>query len=60
MSWTTNDTDSGTFEYVGDGDGNAENFNILSFTGADYFHLTINDTNGTRSDIGLYGGPQAY
>ena len=44
--WTTNDTDSGTYEYKGDN--TATNLNLLQFTGADYFNLVINDTNATE------------
>ncbi|MGH7198638.1 MAG: filamentous hemagglutinin N-terminal domain-containing protein, partial [Candidatus Omnitrophota bacterium] len=41
VSWTVNDANSGTWEYVGDGAGGTSSFTVKTFTGADYFHLTI-------------------
>ncbi len=40
----TQDTDSGTFEYVGDNDGVQDTYSGKLF--ATYYHLTFNDTNG--------------
>ncbi|MBI4353080.1 MAG: VCBS repeat-containing protein, partial [Candidatus Omnitrophica bacterium] len=49
VSLNLNDTDSGTWEYLGDGDGISEIFNLKDFgNGVDYFNLTINDANGTK------------
>lgn len=44
----TMDIDSGTVEYVGDGDGSAEAVTITDFGVTDYYSLRINDTNGTK------------
>ncbi len=41
----TADTDSGTWEYVGDGDGVSDTFSLLDFGASDYFNLTINMTD---------------
>ncbi len=41
----TQDTDSGTWEYVGDGDGNADTFTIQEQGTTDYYHLVINATD---------------
>lgn len=45
----TQDVDSGTWEYVGDGDGLADTFTLKDFGATDYFNLKINstDTNDT-------------
>jgi hypothetical protein len=43
---TVNDTDSGTWEYYGDGDFVADTFTILEFGLIDYFNLIINTTDG--------------
>ncbi len=44
-----NDIDSGTFEYRGDGDGLADNFNVANFGINDFYNLRIAsaDTNDT-------------
>jgi uncharacterized Zn-binding protein involved in type VI secretion len=42
----TNDTDSGTVEYVGDGDTAGDIYNLLDSGTTDYYHLTINSTDG--------------
>jgi hypothetical protein len=58
---TTNDTDSGTVRYVGDGDGTQDTFNLFGFGGSQYYYLTINDTNTTKDtfqttqDVAVYG-----
>ncbi|MBI4341918.1 MAG: filamentous hemagglutinin N-terminal domain-containing protein, partial [Candidatus Omnitrophica bacterium] len=43
----TQDTNSGTFTYVGDGDGLADTFTLLDFGATDYFNLTITTTDST-------------
>ncbi|HNV23855.1 MAG TPA: hypothetical protein PKH98_03095, partial [Candidatus Omnitrophota bacterium] len=40
-------TTAGTFEYVGDGDGVAKDFEIKNFGAIDYFNLVINSTDYT-------------
>ncbi len=48
------DANSGTFEYIGDGDGLAEIFSITDFgAGTDYFDLKINDQNSTKDSFTL-------
>ena len=42
----TQDTDSGTWEYTGDGDSAADTYTIKDFGATDYYHLTINATDG--------------
>jgi hypothetical protein len=46
----TNDLDSGTWTYIGDGPANPSNRTIRETGAVDYYNLTINDTNGTNSD----------
>jgi hypothetical protein len=41
----TMDTDSGTYEYIGDGDGNADTFIITDFGTPDYYNLKISSTD---------------
>jgi filamentous hemagglutinin family protein len=43
----TQDTNSGTWEYVGDGDGVADTFTMRDFGTTDYFNITINSATGT-------------
>ncbi len=43
----TMDTNSGTFEYVGDDDSAADTFTMKDFGGTDYFNLTINTTDSS-------------
>src|SRR4029078_10764999 len=51
VSWTTNDTDSGTFEYVGTANSTANPYTILDFTGTDYYNLLLNSTDsGVNAD----------
>lgn len=48
--WTTNDTDSGTYDYVGDGAGGTATFTVKDFgVGADYYNFTINSTAGDET-----------
>ncbi|MBI4407912.1 MAG: cadherin-like domain-containing protein [Candidatus Kerfeldbacteria bacterium] len=49
----TMDVDSGTVEYVGDGDGSAETITITEFGVTDYFNLKINDVNVTKDIFAL-------
>jgi len=42
----TNDTNSGTVEYVGDGDTAEDTYTLLDSGTTDYYHLTINSTDG--------------
>lgn len=44
----TQDTDSGTFTYVGNGDGTVNTRTIIDFGATDYFNLVINDPNATK------------
>lgn len=44
----TQDTDSGTFTYVGNNDGTADTRTIIDFGATDYFNLVINDPNVTK------------
>ncbi len=44
----TMDNNSGTFRYIGDGDGTAETFTLSNFNGSGYYNLEINDTNATK------------
>src|SRR3989338_3336024 len=47
----TQDIDSGTWEYIGDGTGAATTHTIKDFgAGVDYYHLTINDASASNSD----------
>ncbi len=50
------DTDSGTFTYVGDGDGSAESFTVKDFGVTDYFNLTFNDPNATKDTFAAGAG----
>ncbi len=49
----TMDVDSGTVEYVGDGDGSAESVTLTDFGTTDYYHLKINDVNATKDTFAL-------
>ncbi len=51
LNITTQDVDSGTFEYYGNGDGSALNVPITDFGATDYYNLTINDPVGTNDDV---------
>jgi hypothetical protein len=44
----TQDTDSGTFTYVGNGDGVVDTRTITDFGATDYFNLIVNDANVTK------------
>ncbi|MBA7528088.1 hypothetical protein ES705_20271 [subsurface metagenome] len=44
--WSTNDINSGTYEYVGDGDAAGDTYSLLDFGTTDYYNLTINSTDG--------------
>jgi uncharacterized protein YjiK len=46
----TQDVDSGTWEYVGDGTGAATTHTIKEFGASDYNNLVINDTSASNSD----------
>ncbi len=46
LTLTTMDTDSGTVEYTGDGDGLADSYTIKDFGANDYYHLTLASTDG--------------
>ena len=58
---TTNDTNSGTVRYVGDGDVTQDTFNISGFGSSQYNNFTINDTHTTKDifqttqDVMVYG-----
>jgi hypothetical protein len=52
----TQDTNSGTWEYVGDGDGIAETITLKDFGTTDYFNLLINDTSGVSDSFQLGAG----
>ncbi|MBI4352639.1 MAG: hypothetical protein HY593_01810, partial [Candidatus Omnitrophica bacterium] len=45
----TQDTNSGTFEYVGNANGSSNTFNLIDFGATDYFNLHVNTTD--TSDI---------
>lgn len=48
VTLTTQDTDSGTWEYVGDADGLADTFTLIDFGGGvDYYNLKISTTDST-------------
>lgn len=47
VSWTVNDTDSGTWEYVGRNI--SETITLKDFGATDYFNLVINDTNTNKA-----------
>jgi hypothetical protein len=48
----TQDSDSGTFEYVGDGIANALSSVTINFgSSPDYYNLTVNDSGASNSDI---------
>ena len=51
---TSNDTDSGTWEYVGDGGGTSDTRVIEDFGATDYYNLTINDPNGTPANRDVF------
>lgn len=50
VSFSTNDTDSGTWEYYGDGTGAATTQTIKDFGNADYYALKIYDTSASNQD----------
>jgi hypothetical protein len=50
VTLTTQDTNSGTWQYVGNGIGTANTYTIKDFGATDYFHLTINDTSASNSE----------
>lgn len=52
----TMDVDSGTVEYVGDGDGSVESVTVTDFGGTDYYNLKINDVNATKDTFTIGGG----
>ncbi len=45
VTLTANDTNSGTWAYVGDGDGVADTFSLRDFGATDYFNLAISMTD---------------
>ncbi len=45
ITLSANDVDSGTWRFLGDNDGAADTFNILSFTGTDYYNFTVQTTD---------------
>ena len=49
----TNDTDTGTVEYIGDGDSTSDTDTIKQLGGT-YFNLTINDPNGTPANREIF------
>ena len=49
----TMDINSGTIEYVGDGDGSAETVTLADLGTTDYYNLKINDTNVTKDIFAL-------
>ncbi|HNV86485.1 MAG TPA: hypothetical protein PKL97_05915 [Candidatus Omnitrophota bacterium] len=48
LNGLSQDADSGTWEYVGDGDGTSETFDILDSGSGDFYNLIINDTHATK------------
>ena len=46
----TQDTDSGTWEYTGDGSGTATNHPLPDFGAVDFYNLILNDGSGSNSD----------
>ncbi|MFA6024474.1 MAG: S-layer homology domain-containing protein [Candidatus Gracilibacteria bacterium] len=52
----TMDTDSGTVEYIGNGDGVVDAVTITDFGGTDYYTLKINDANATKDTFTIGGG----
>jgi uncharacterized delta-60 repeat protein len=61
VTLTTQDTDSGTWEYIGDGDTVADTFSIKDFGATDYYNLTIastdsNDTYQLSTSLNMGGG----
>lgn len=50
-----NDIDSGTWQYIGDGDGAVDTFALKDFGSTDYFNLIINTTD-TNDVLQLNGG----
>ncbi len=50
ISGLTQDTNSGTWEYVGDGDSAGDSYNVANYgTSADYYNLKINSTDSADS-----------
>lgn len=56
INLTTQDIDSGSWEYVGDGIASATTHTIKDFGATDYFDLSINDTSASNSDTFQLGG----
>lgn len=50
ISLGTQDTNSGTWEYVGNGTGVATSHTLKDFGANDYYSLTINDTSASNAD----------
>jgi hypothetical protein len=49
----TMDTDSGTVEYVGNGDSSTQTINLPDYGSTDYYNLVINDLNSTTDTFQL-------
>jgi hypothetical protein len=49
-----NDVDSGTWDYVGNGDGSTDNYTVKDFGGTDYYNLVLTSTN-TADNFKLNG-----
>jgi hypothetical protein len=54
-----NDTDSGVWEYYGNGIGSATTHTVKDFGATDYYNLIINDTSATNSDTFAMGAALA-
>lgn len=54
----TQDTDSGTWEYVGNGDGLADTFTLKDFGAIDYFNLKITSTDNNDTYQSAAGNPK--
>lgn len=52
----TQDTDSGTWEFTGNGDGTADTFTSLERGAVDYYNLTINDTSAIKDSFSFSTG----
>ncbi|MBZ0166332.1 MAG: hypothetical protein K8I00_05945, partial [Candidatus Omnitrophica bacterium] len=51
LSITTPDGDSGTFVFLGDGNGGSVTYTLPDFGSVDFFNLVINDTNATMDNF---------
>ena len=51
----TQDADSGTFTYTGNGDGTVDTRTIMDFGATDYYNLVINDPNATKDILQTNG-----